>query len=108
MASNVFQVLSFNANAAYTGEAIDCEHSVTLSLQLVGTGLDKADGTVKLQYSNDNTSFADVAAATTVAAGATVTIIPLTSVPCRYYRVVWAKGTNAAGTLVAKLFGKSK
>lgn len=107
MASNIFQSFSFNADTAYTSDSVEAENCATLSLQLVGTGLDKGDGTIKLQHSNDGSSYADVAAATTIALGATVTVIAVTAPCCRYYRIVWAKGTNAAGTLVAKVFGKA-
>jgi hypothetical protein len=107
MASNIFQSFSFNADTAYTGAAVEAENCETLSMQLVGAALDKADGTIKIQHSNDGTSWADVAAATTIGAGASVTMLLVTAPCCRYYRPVWAKGANAAGTLVAKMFGKA-
>jgi hypothetical protein len=107
MASNIQQVLSFVATAAYTGEAIDCSQCSTVGLQCVGTGLSAVDGTIKLQHSNDGVTWADVAAATTVAASGTAYMIAATVAPYVYYRAVWAKGANAAGTVAVNIIGKA-
>lgn len=106
MPSNAFQALSFVATAGYTGEAIDCSHCSTVALQCVATGLDKADATIKLQKSVDGTTFADFAAATTVAASGTAYIVEDELASCAYYRAVWTAGTNTAGTVSVKILGK--
>lgn len=107
MASNVQQVLSFPANAAYTGEAIDCGNCASVGLQCSAVSLSAADGTIKLQHSNDGTTWGDVAAATTVAANSTGYYIGVTVAPYVYYRAVWAKGTNAAGTVTVNIIAKA-
>lgn len=107
MASNLFQPYSFNANAAYTGDAVDCSQCGSVAIQCVGTNLGAADGTIKLQKSVDGTTFADVASATTVAASGTAYIIENNPAACAYYRIIWAKGSNAAGTVSVKLLGKA-
>lgn len=107
MPSNAFQSLSFNADAAYTGEALDCSMCSTVALQCVATGIDKADGTIALQKSVDGTTFANVASATTVAAAATAYIVEDEPASCAYYRAVWAKGSNAAGTVAVKILAKA-
>ena len=106
MPSNAFQTLSFNADSAYTGEALDCSHCSTVALQCVATGIDKADGTITLQKSVDGLSFGNVSSATTVAAAATTYIVEDEPASCAYYRAVWAKGSNAAGTVAVKILGK--
>jgi hypothetical protein len=78
-----------------------------VSIQAVGTSLDKADGTITLQKSNDGVSFANVAAATTVAANSTAYVVEDEAAACMWYRFVWAKGTNAAGTVAVHLAGKA-
>lgn len=107
MASNIEQVLSFPGSANYTGAAIDCENISSVGLQCSAVSLDKADGTIALEHSNDGTTWAVVAAATTVAANSTGYFIPVTVATMKYYRAVWAKGTNAAGTVTVKIIGKA-
>ena len=106
MASKVQQKFNFSAAANYTSAAVDCEDCSTVSIQLVGTSLAKADGKIALQRSNDGTNFEAVATATTVAATATAYGIADTAAAYRFYRAVWAKGTNAAGTCEVILFAK--
>ena len=106
MASNIQNRYSFSAASAYTSEAVLCDACYCVSIQAVGTSLSAADGTIKLQKSNDGTTFADVASATTVAANSTAYIVEDEVASCMWYRFVWAKGTNAAGTVVVSLAGK--
>ena len=107
MASNIEQTLSFPASADYTGEAINADTIGIVGLQCSAVSLSAADGTITLQHSNDGTIWGTVAAATTVASNATGYYVPATVAPYKYYRVVWAKGANAAGTVTTKLMGKA-
>lgn len=106
MASKIQQKFNFSGAAAYTSAAVDCEDCSTVSIQAVGTSLDKADGTIALQRSNDGTNFQAVAAATTVAANTTAYGVADTAAAYRFYRAVWSNGTNAAGTVEVILFAK--
>lgn len=71
-----------------------------LSVQFVATGLDAADGIIKLQDSNDGTNFNDISGATiTVAAGTSSNMIRYTAFTAEKIRVVWTKGSNTTGTI---------
>lgn len=107
MASNIQQTYSFSGASAYTSEAIHAEKAFTVSIQAVGASLDKADGTIKLQMSNDGLIFSDVASATTVAANSTAYVVADDTASCVWYRFVWTKGTNAAGTVTVTFVGKA-
>jgi hypothetical protein len=106
MASNQFQAFSFVATAANTTDAVPTEQVKTLAVQVVCATLSHADGTIKLQYSLDGTNWADVATATTLAAGASVVMLKVDVAHCSYYRAVYAKGSNATGTVSVKFFGR--
>lgn len=73
-----------------------------VSLQFVATGIDAADGVIKLQDSNDGTNWNDITGATiTVAAGTSSNMIRYTAFTGKYIRTNWAKGSNSAGTIAA-------
>ena len=74
------------------------------SLQYVATGLNTADATVKLQGCNDNQAGAgnwmDITDSTvTLASGSSAAYLIIANVAMKYYRVVFSKGTNSAGTI---------
>lgn len=72
-----------------------------IGMQVVATALSSADSVVKLQHSNDGTNFADITdASLTLAAGASTPVLsPIAMIGMRYYRAVYTKNTNAAGTV---------
>lgn len=73
-----------------------------VSLQFVATGIDAADGVIKLQDSNDGSNWNDITGATiTVAAGTSSNMIRYTAFTGKHIRANWAKGSNAAGTIAA-------
>lgn len=58
-------------------------------------------GTVKLQVSNDGTTWIDKSGASVVLAGASSsTMISVTNVTEEYYRAVWTKTGETGGTIV--------
>jgi len=74
------------------------------SLQYNAVGLNTADATLKLQGCNDNQSGAgnwmDITDSTiALAAGTSSAYLIIANVAMKYYRVVYAKGTNSAGTI---------
>lgn len=70
----------------------------SMALQIVATGLNAADATVKVQESNDGTNWVDVSGASiTLASGASYPVLSITP-RCRFNRYVYTKGTVSAGT----------
>ena len=65
------------------------------------TSFNAADATVKLQHSNDNTNWENVTdGSITIASGtATQSLTPITNIAMRYYRIVYTKNSNSAGTI---------
>jgi hypothetical protein len=61
----------------------------------------QADATVKIQMSNDNTNWENVTdGSITIASGtATQSLTPIVYPAMRYYRIVYTKNTNSAGTI---------
>ena len=106
MASKVQEIFGFVATSNYTSEKVDCEDCICVSMSCIGLALDKADGTITLEKSNDGTNFTTAVATITVAANSTAYIASETVATCRFYRAVWAKGANAAGTLRVMIFAK--
>lgn len=93
------------ATANITSNAIDMDGTPTkilnLGVQVIAVGLNSADATVKIQHSNDNVNFSDITdASITLASGSSAPILsPITNIGTRYYRAVFTKNTNSAGTL---------
>lgn len=79
-----------------------------VALQMNATGLDAADGVIKLQDSLDGTNFTDISGASiTVASGASINMIRNTAFTGKHVRAVWTKGANAAGTFELLLMFKN-
>ena len=106
MASKVQEIFGFVATSNYSTDMVNCEDCICVSMSCVGLALDKADGTITLEKSNDGTNFAVAVAAITVASNSTAYIAAETVATCRFYRATWAKGANAAGTIRVMLFAK--
>lgn len=98
------------ATANITSETIDTDNKGlkvgTLSVTAVTTGFNAADATVRLQHSNDNVTFENIdlndstVGLMTLASGAaTKSLTPVTYLAMRYYRVVYTKNSNSAGTI---------
>jgi hypothetical protein len=93
------------ATANITSNSVDMDGTPTktlnLGVQVNATSLNSADAVVKVQHSNDNVNFADVTdASLTLASGTSTQILsPITNIGSRYYRVVFTKNTNSAGSL---------
>lgn len=73
----------------------------TLSFQVNSASFNAADATVKLQHSNDNTNWNDVTdGSITIASGtASAVLTPVVDLAMRYYRIVYTKNSNNAGTI---------
>lgn len=74
------------------------------SLQYNAVDFDAADATLKLQGCNDNQAGAgnwmDITDSTiTIASGDSSAYLIIANVAMKYYRVVYTKNTNAAGTI---------
>lgn len=72
-----------------------------IGMQVIGTGLNSADSSVKIQQSNDGVNWLDLAGSSLTLAAGTATQIttPITNCAMAYYRVNFAHGTNSAGTV---------
>lgn len=94
------------ATANINGETIDTMYmglrGYHLSFSATSTGFNQADATVKLQHSNDASNWADVTdGSVTMASGsATSVLTPVVDIAMRYYRCVFTKNTNSAGSVV--------
>lgn len=76
-----------------------------MSFQVNATSFNTSDATVKMQHSNDNSNWADITdASLTMASGTTSQILaPITMLGSRFYRIVYTKNTNSAGTITVIL-----
>lgn len=76
-----------------------------LSFQVNATSFNASDATVKIQHSNDNSNWADITdGSLTIASGTTSQILtPISLLGARYYRIVYTKNTNSAGTITVIL-----
>lgn len=94
------------ATADYTSASIDTYtlpqtfEKRSIGLQIIASALGTADTAVKFQESNDDVNYNNIPTATiTLAAGASINTLWFTDLRLRYIRVVFTKGTNAAGTI---------
>ena len=93
------------ATANITSNSVDMDGTPTktlnIGIQVNSTSFNAADAVVKIQHSNDNVNFTDITDATlTIATGtASAILAPITNIGTRYYRAVYAKNTNSAGTI---------
>lgn len=77
-----------------------------LSFTANAVGFNGTDATVKLQHSNDNSNWEDVTdGSKTIDATGTSSrnLTPVTSLAMRYYRIVYTKNSNSAGTITVIL-----
>ena len=76
-----------------------------LSFQVNATSFNASDATVKMQHSNDNSNWADITdASLTMASGTTSQILaPISLLGSRYYRIMYTKNSNSAGTITVIL-----
>ena len=83
-------------NASITSSAFDLVHKYVYCIQAVWTGAG-VDGTFKLQASNDNSNWEDIASSATVAAGAGSYMWNVNAVGYRYVKVVFTKAGASDG-----------
>lgn len=74
-----------------------------LGVQVIATGLNSADATVKIQHAmiDLDAAYQDITDATlTIASGTSYPVLsPITNIGSTYYRAVYTKNTNSAGTV---------
>lgn len=72
-----------------------------MGIQVNTASFNAADATVKLQHSNDATNWIDTTdGSITIASGTnSATLTPVTQLAMRYYRIVYTKNSNSAGTI---------
>ena len=97
------------ANTTSTGfdvDAVPTRGTKVLSITVDKTSLNTSDATVRLQMSNDNVNFENIdlvdssVGLITLTSGTGVqSLTPVTYLGMRYYRVVYTKNTNSAGTI---------
>jgi len=97
-----------SATANINSEAFDMDGQRAgrnMSFTANTTSFNQADATVKIQHSNDNSNWADVTdGSITIASGtASQNLTPITNLAMRYYRIVYTKNTNSAGTITVIL-----
>lgn len=109
-------VLSANDTASHNGAAVDSNQLVSASFQAI-FGDSSANGTVKIQASNDiynarynypegtftPTNWVDIPSATaTVTSGASV-IITITNMCYRWIRVVYTRSSGGSTTIIVNM-----
>jgi hypothetical protein len=90
------------ASAGFDSSSIELGDNLSInnmSMHVIGTGLNTADSTVKLQSSNNNTDWVDVVDGSLTLTSSTSFYLIAGNVAMKYYRVVFANGTNSAGTI---------
>lgn len=93
------------ATANINSEVVDTDNKGlkvgTLSFFVNSASFNAADATVKLQHSNDATNWLDVTdGSITIASGTNSAVLtPVVDLAMRYYRVVYTKNSNSAGTI---------
>lgn len=99
------------ATSNYTSNGFDIDAVPTrgtkvLSFTVLKTSLNTSDATARLQMSNDNSNWENIDANDSTVGLLTLTsgtgaqsLTPVTYLGMRYYRVVYTKNTNSAGTI---------
>ena len=88
---------------------LETETHALLSAHVIWSGFDAADGTVKLQWSNDRINWKDIPGAVlTLVAAADNDIIIHTFIGTRYARAVYTNNSVTTGTLDILLHAKRK
>lgn len=88
------------AAANFNSPGIYIQGCHSIGIQVTWTGLDAADATAKIQISNDNTNWNDYPSTSTTASTTPSNKCWDFPTGCglKYMRVVWTKGSVAAGT----------
>tara|TARA_R110002126_G_scaffold15876_2_gene64449 strand:- start:632 stop:970 length:339 start_codon:yes stop_codon:yes gene_type:complete len=94
---------ALDATSGQTSASCDMRQYTNIAVQGIAASLDQADGTLTIEGSIDGTNWDALATATTFGSGSTNELIFITGVYCQYVRVVWAEGTNTAGTITTKI-----
>lgn len=90
------------ATADYTSGSITLDDALrinNMSMHVIAASLNTADAAVKIQHSNDNTNWIDLTDGSVTLTSSTSFAIIAPFVAFKYYRVVFTKGTNSAGTV---------
>jgi hypothetical protein len=93
------------ATANINSEVFDimCHTNIygVMGVQVNTASFNAADATLKIQHSNDATNWIDVTdGSITIASGTnSATLTPITQLAMRYYRAVYTKNSNTAGTI---------
>ena len=87
-------------------QLLDVSNAKFVSFHIVWTGLDAADGVMKIQTSNDNETWEDAGVSHTLATAAGSQVIGLSNFAEKHIRVNWDEGANTAGTI--KIFPHAK
>ena len=104
---------SYSLATSFNSDTWDVTDLRGASIQVVWTGANATDGTLVPQVSNDNVTFddADTPPPTLLiaaASGSRTCGFDLQKLSVRYIRLVFAAGTNTAGTLNVRTWGLDK
>jgi hypothetical protein len=87
-------------------DAVPTRGTKVLSITAVKTSLNTSDATLRLQHSNDDVNYENidsedstVGLLTLTSGTGTQSLTPVTYLGMNYYRVVYTKNTNSAGTI---------
>jgi len=101
------------ASADQTSDIVEMGKCTHATFQVIWSGIDDTDGTVKLQVSEDQTNWvykadsAGSAVTLTIGSAADTGSISLNGVVTeKYYRAVYTKNSNTTGTVTVKVGGK--
>lgn len=102
-----------SATANITSDGWDVSSKIRLgtgSVTVNSVGFNTADATVRIQHSNDGVNFenldltdASVGLMAIATGTATQTLTPITFIAVKYFRIVYTKNTNSAGTITVIL-----
>lgn len=100
--TNIAAATAASSNKTGTSHPIEnhLAGNANLNAQFNGTSLSATDGVFTLEQSNDATNWTTITdSSITMASGSSSQNLVLTNVGAKYIRSVWAKGSNASGTI---------
>ena len=95
---------ALDADTGNTSAGVDLLNYSRFYFSFVATGINAADGVIKLQGSADDSTYDDISGATyTLATNPNdQTAFNVSDAGYRYFRAVYTEGSNSAGTITSK------
>jgi hypothetical protein len=92
------------ANANQTGTVIERQfNEAVINMKVKCAGFNAADATIEIQESDDEVTWFTNDSSRAIAAGASNFIVSINALGSRFYKAVFTKNTNSAGTITADM-----